>query len=113
VVRKDLIARIYIADEVSVGNDFDTGSRPFLIHRQYRNPKVMKWTADRSIDSIDLALFDMFGNPLPETSYTVGEDGELVISPTLPIDITVTGSPSDYALTFHVYESEQNHNGYH
>lgn len=113
IVRKDIIARIYIADEISIANDFETGSRPFEIHRQNMNPKVMKWTADRSIDAIDLTLYDMFGNPLPLTGYCYTGGGLLVTPNNANALYTLSGEMSDYAVTFHVYEpgeSAQGHN---
>ena len=65
VIRRDLICRLYIANEISTYQTEPTGDRPFVIHRQFKNAKVMKWTADRSIDSIDIQLFDQYGLPLP------------------------------------------------
>ena len=71
-LRKDIIARIYIADEVSLqpptdpsGNVLDIGCRPFIIHRQFRNAKVMKSNNDNSLSGLDLILYDMYGQPLP------------------------------------------------
>ena len=62
----------------------------------------MKWTAERSIDAIDLQLFDMFGQPLPEVPALV---------PTVPLPLgvenyVVTNGPGDYAITFLVEEQE-------
>jgi hypothetical protein len=65
VIRRDLICRLYIANEISTYQTEPTGDRPFVIHRQFKNAKVMKWTADRSIDSIDIQLYDQYGLPLP------------------------------------------------
>jgi hypothetical protein len=100
-VRRDIVARLYVADEVSLAGNYETGSRPFLIHRQFKSPKTMYWNVERSIDSIDLQLYDMYGQPLP-TGVGLGPG--------------VVGDPGDYAVTFQVEEgtiSEQlGNNGY-
>ena len=64
VIHRDIICRLYVANEVSLYQAEPTGDRPFVIHRQFKNAKVMKWTADRSIDAIDIQLYDMWGLPM-------------------------------------------------
>lgn len=64
-IHRDLICRLYVTNDVSLYQADPTGTRPFVIHRQFKNAKVMKWTVDRSIDAIDIQLYDQFGNPLP------------------------------------------------
>ena len=59
-------------------------------------PKVMKWTADRSIDAIDLALYDMYGQPIPNISGQYDLFGTKYT--------TFLAGPRDYAITFHVHE---------
>jgi hypothetical protein len=65
-----IICRLYIANEVSTvlqdasGNPIYPGMSPFVIHRQFKNPKVMKWNSQNSIDRIDIQLFDDAGRPL-------------------------------------------------
>lgn len=92
IVKKDIIARMYIADEVSLAGNFETGSRPFLIHRQFVNPKFLRWTVERSVDVIQLELYDMFGNPLP-TAPLFAWNGNAASKP-------LVGESSDYAITF-------------
>ena len=126
VLRRDLIARLYVADESStrevVGstsiagpgvsattNIFASpGSRPFIIHRQFRNTKNMKWTADRMIDAIDLTLFDMYGQPLPIPTIRYYGAG----APPFPDPstyISLSGGARDYQITFLVDEHEDIH----
>jgi len=106
VVRKDVVARLYIADEVSTFQDYQVGSRPFIIHRQFKNPKFMKWTAERSIDSIDLQLFDMWGEPLPAAVpyVVVAQEGQ-VQPGFIPEGQYAYNGPNDYAITFLVNEA--------
>jgi len=93
--RRDVIARIYVCNNISVVSLTQEGSRPFIIHRMFPVPKVMKWTADRSIDAIDLQLFDMYGQPLPngQDNTAVGTNGKQSYA-----------GQADYAITFHVHE---------
>jgi hypothetical protein len=104
VIRRDLIARVYIASDNSVPLNNPAGSRPFVIHRQFKNAKVMKWTAERSIDSIELALYDQFGNQLPAIPPTLSSTENP--GNVLPEDI-LQGQPSDFAITFLVDEHDE------
>jgi hypothetical protein len=67
VVRKDVLCRLYIADEISLPATGGAipGSRPFTIHRQFRNPKVILSNNEISQASLNIALYDMYGQPLP------------------------------------------------
>jgi hypothetical protein len=109
--KRDVIARIFICTNVSTYTADAAGSRPFTIWRNWTNPKILKWTADRSIDAIDLQLFDMYGQPLPNATF-----GFPYVSPAAPQEVFDCG-PSNYGLTFHVHEPSadvQNENvGYH
>ena len=61
---------MYIADETSTalidasGNPIYPGESPLIIHRQIKNPKVMRWNGQNSIATIDLQLYDQYGDPL-------------------------------------------------
>ena len=77
--RSDVICRLYIANNVATQEE--EGTRPFVIHRQYKNARVMRWTADNSVGTIDIQLFDDVGQPLL-TSWT----------------------PRPYQITFNCYE---------
>ena len=94
--RRDIIARIYICNNIATLAANPEGCRPFIIHRLFPAPKVMKWTADRSIDAIDLALFDMFGQPLPSAQSNIlfDDNGDKIAN----------AGEADYAITFHVHE---------
>jgi len=104
VIRRDLIARVYITSDISTPLNNPAGSRPFIIHRQFKNAKVMKWTAERSIDSIDLTLYDQFGNPLPivPPCLSAAQNPGGVFT-----NVILQSQPSDYALTFLVDEHDE------
>ena len=60
--RSDVICRLYISNNVATQED--EGLRPFVIHRQFKNARVMRWTADNSVGTIDIQLYDDTGQPL-------------------------------------------------
>jgi hypothetical protein len=62
--RTDLVARLYVANETSTYAVDPPGTRPFVIHRQFKNQRVFDWTTDGSVDSIDIRLYDDYGQPL-------------------------------------------------
>lgn len=86
--RGNLICRLYIADENSalptpipiwnttteaielVNTASPAGSLPFVVHRQFQEPKVFRWENEASINAIDISLYDDVGNLLyfPEES---------------------------------------------
>jgi hypothetical protein len=104
-IRRDLIARVYIASEVSTYTADPPGTRPFIIHRQFKNAKIMKWTAERSIDSIDLALYDQYGQPLPDAT-PIAQVGS-VPAGYVPVAATGYSGSRDYAITFLVDEHDE------
>ena len=71
-IHRDIICRLYLTNEISNGLSGGQQGRPFQIHRQFKNAKIMKWTAERSIDAIDIQMYDMFGNPLPFPTPYIG-----------------------------------------
>ena len=78
----NIICRLYVSDETSTfpvtGQYWDTtneeavtynvwtppGSSPFLIHRQYTDPKKFAWDKNTAIDWIDIKLLDDGGNTI-------------------------------------------------
>lgn len=100
IIRRDLVSRVYIASEVSTTTGDPPGTRPFIIHRQFKNAKIMKWTIERSIDSIDLALYDQYGQPLPTS-------GPTTVVGAIPTTATGYSGSRDYAITFLVDEHDE------
>jgi hypothetical protein len=82
--RSDVICRLYIANNVALAVGDVDGTRPFLINRQFQNPRVMRWTADNAIGQIDINLYDDVGQPL-----------------------LTTWEPRPYQITFLAYELEK------
>jgi hypothetical protein len=103
--KRDVIARIYVCNDSSMTVPDPDGCRPFNIHRQFNPPKIMKWTVERSVDALDLSLFDMYGLPMPVNSFfdDFGTNG------------FVCGG-GNYGITLHVHEPQAeeqlSNNGY-
>lgn len=77
---RNLMCRLYISDEASnivEGTDIGAGgtstftqfipgvTSPFIIHRQFKNPKSVMWNKESAVDWLDIALYDEWGNLLP------------------------------------------------
>ena len=79
--RSDVICRLYISNNVATQEE--EGARPFVINRQFNNARVMKWTTDNSVGTIDIQLYDDVGQPL-----------------------TTTWQPRPFQITFNCYEKD-------
>lgn len=80
--RSDVICRLYIVNNQATQEE--EGLRPFVINRQFLNARVMRWTADNAVGTIDINLFDDVGQPL-----------------------TTTWLPRPYQITFNCYETKK------
>ena len=87
--RSDIICRLYIVNNLAIAAGDPDGTRPFVINRQFRNPRVMRWTADNAVGQIDINLYDDVGQPLQ-----------------------ITWLPRPYQITFLAYEQEKDKNNY-
>ena len=66
--RKGLIARVYLSgagSPVVTGLMTALGSSSFVVTADLNSPKVIKWTPDTSVPSIDFQLRDCYGNLIP------------------------------------------------
>jgi hypothetical protein len=68
----------------------------------------MKWTADRSIDAINLSLYDMYGQPLPIPTVRY-YGAEAPPFPPTNTYVSLGGGARDYQITFLVDEHEDLH----
>jgi hypothetical protein len=86
--RQNVICRLFIDNNISIPtggvNGSIDGTRPFVLNRQYYNARIMKWSTENSIPTIDIQLYDDVGQPL-KTSW----------------------QPRPYAITFNAYERSQ------
>jgi hypothetical protein len=75
IPRQSVIVRVYLADENSQNSPTDVkGTYPFIIHRQFTNPKVIRWENDRSVGQIDIQLYDMYGDLLELPIQRISND---------------------------------------
>ena len=82
-----IICRIYLADEASIplmgylnasggtAGTYNYGSFPLLIHRQFKNPKVINWNPDVFVDYMDITVLDEFNNIVPLLYQPTGVSG--------------------------------------
>jgi hypothetical protein len=80
--RSDVICRLFVANNVATQEE--EGTRPFVIHRQFLNARVMRWSTDNAVGQMDIQLYDDVGQPLQ-----------------------TTWQPRPYQITFNVYELEK------
>jgi hypothetical protein len=70
---KGLIARVYLSGNGSVQYQTPTaalGSSPFVVTADMNSPKIIKWTPDVAVNSIDFQLRDCYGDLLPTNNET-------------------------------------------
>lgn len=70
---KGLIARVYLSGNGNVQSQTATaalGSEPFVVTADMNSPKIIKWTPDVAVPSIDFQLRDCYGDLIPTTPTT-------------------------------------------
>jgi hypothetical protein len=70
---KGLIARVYLSGNGSLQSQTETsalGSAPFVVTADMNSPKIIKWTPDVAVPSIDFQLRDCYGDLIPTTPAT-------------------------------------------
>jgi len=64
-----VVCRLFASDEVSIPMSLNSGNpitcQPFVIHRQFKNPKEIQWSPDSTVDWLDIQVFDEYGNLVP------------------------------------------------
>jgi hypothetical protein len=89
---RDVLCRVYCANEVSNYSVDEVGTAPFLIHRQFMTPKYIKLNPRQFFNAIDIQVYDQYG--------------ELVYTP--PVNVTpalATQTYPDFVIT--MISSEQ------
>jgi len=84
-----LLCRLYLADEVSVNSE--AGLYPFVIHRQFKNPKMVMWNKGAVVDWMDISVVDQYNTlvPLPNLDV-VGNPTEVTKKPASYPDFQIT-----------------------
>ncbi len=86
-----LLARVYLSDETSTGDNYNNLYKPFVIHRQFKNPKMVMWNKEAVVDWFDISVVDQWNQlvPLP-TQLILRLDGESTSVPASYPDFQVT-----------------------
>jgi hypothetical protein len=97
VASRQLLCRLYLSDETSTYNSYANLYKPFIIHRQFKNPKEVMWNKDAVVDWLDIGIYDQFGQlvPLPSAPANVYN---------VPLSFP-TGSYPDFQITLLATES--------
>ena len=83
---RSLICRLYLSDEAGAGLDL---TQPFTIYRQFQNPKMVEWNKEASVDWLDIALYDEYGDLLPLPAQVSVPGGGLISGGSYP-DFQIT-----------------------
>jgi hypothetical protein len=70
---KGLIARVYLSGNGNLQSQSATaalGSEPFVVTADMNSPKIIKWSPDVAVPSIDFQLRDCYGDLIPTTPTT-------------------------------------------
>ena len=59
------ICRLYVNDNVNINESPWIGQSPVVLHRQFKNPKYIRWNAEAVISWLDIQVRDSFGNLVP------------------------------------------------
>ena len=59
------LARLYLADDVAINESTWIGQVPIVIHRQFKNPKYIRFNAESVISWLDIQVRDSWGNLVP------------------------------------------------
>jgi len=65
---KGMIARVYLSGTGNIQDTVGTsalGSRPYVMTADLNTPKVIQWSPDVAVPSIDFQLFDQYSELLP------------------------------------------------
>jgi hypothetical protein len=68
-----VVCRVFATTEVSLPDNPEgtpLTSTPFVIYRQFRNAKNIKWNPESHLDWLDISVLDQYGNLIPLPSFT-------------------------------------------
>jgi len=102
--RKGLLARVYLSGSNTVqttgGASGTLGCAPFVVTADLNTPKVIRWTPDVAIPSIDFQLRDCYGDLIPGfnnfASFFGGNIGDLAYNTEFDMTLLCIEGPADY-----------------
>jgi len=96
----NLLARLYISPErfYSITNTNIIGTRPFMLHKEFSNPKIINWDENDPINNISVNLLDDKGNILYAPAYNYTYETEEAV-------VKLCGNSGFVQMTFSVSEA--------
>lgn len=79
---KGLIARIYVSGTGGVqvtGSTSALGTAPFVMTADLNSPKVIRWSPEAFIPSLDFQLLDCYGNLIPGEQYGYNTEFQITL----------------------------------
>jgi len=79
---KGLIARVYLSGNGSVQYTAPTaalGTQPFIVTADLNSPKIIKWTPDVAVPSIDFQLRDQYGDLIPGPLFNYSTEWQMTL----------------------------------
>jgi hypothetical protein len=79
---KGLIARVYLSGNGNVQNTTPTmalGTQPFVVTADMNSPKIIKWSPDVAVPSIDFQLRDQYGDLIPGPSSNYSTEWQMTL----------------------------------
>jgi hypothetical protein len=97
-----VLCRVFCGDEVSLGGNGNAGWSPFIIHRQFKNPKSLMWNKDSVVDWLDISVYDEWGYLVP---LPINNNETVTFNPLVATQNETTGSYPDFQLTLFASEN--------
>jgi hypothetical protein len=79
---KGMVARVYLSGNGNVQPTFPTsalGTTPFVVTADMNSPKIIKWTPDVAVPSIDFQLRDCWGDLIPGGEYGYNTEFQMTL----------------------------------
>jgi len=79
---KGLIARVYLSGNGNVQSTTPTaalGTQPFIVTADLNSPKVIKWSPDVAVPSIDFQLRDCYGDLIPGPTAQYSSEWQMTL----------------------------------
>jgi len=95
-----LLVRIYLSDETSTFENYGNSKyAPFLIHRQFKNPKEVMWNKESVVDWLDISVRDEYGNLVELPIIDIADQNPDEEDPESSYLENISGSYPDFQLT--------------
>ena len=79
---KGLVARVYVSGTGQIqvtGSTSALGTAPFVMTSDLNSPKVIRWSSDVAVPSIDFQLLDQYGDLIPGAKYGYSTEFQMTL----------------------------------